>query len=151
MPETERLEDRESLEGVKSGEIASRLFDISVAMRSDEVRPLGHDHRKELATKARSLLDTWLADNQAFKQDLSKLRMLIGRLNEYIREHKALLRSDSHWPELKDIQQQLNAYLGCLHLWEGLEVGQDDEGLHVLCTRCGYTTRNLRDWGPPKE
>lgn len=151
MHETERLEDRESLEGVESGQIAARLFEISVAMRSDEARHLGHDHRKDLAAKARGLLEKWLADNQGFKLDLSKLRMLIGRLNEYIREHKTLLQRDSHWPELEDIRQQLNAYVGCLHQWDGLEVGQDEVGLYVICSRCGSKTRDLTNWKPPVE
>lgn len=151
MQETERLEDRESLEGVKSGEIASRLFDIAVAMRSDDARALGHSHRTELAKKSRDLLEKWLADNQGFKLDLSKLRTIVGSLNRFCSTFEGRYNRDNAWSALKEIQQRLNAYLGCLHEWDGLEVGQDEVGLYVICSRCGSKTRDLTNWKPPVE
>jgi hypothetical protein len=151
MHEDEKLEDRESLEGVSAGMIAARMDDLSMSMRSQEAQALGPTFRQEQAAKMRGLLEKWLADNQAFKLDLSKLRGLVRRLNEYISKHKVLLSRDSHWRELEDIQQQLNAYTGCLHQWEGLEVSQDEQGLYVLCSRCGSTTRDLMHWVSPDK
>jgi hypothetical protein len=151
MHEDERLEDRESLEGVSAGMIAARMDDLSVAMRSQEAQAIGAAFRKDLAARSRRLLEKWLADNQAFKLELSRLRVLISRLNEFGRRHETRFGSDSHWPEFRSILQQLNEYIGCPHEYDGLEVSQDEQGLYVLCSRCGSTTRDLMHWVSPDK
>jgi hypothetical protein len=152
MHETEPLEDIKSLEGVEAARITWRLQQLYAHMRDNpDVIAAGPQATDAIVKKCRHILERWLADNQQAQLDLHMLRTLVGRLNTFCERHGSRYGRDSHWSELEDIRQKLNIYVGCLHPWQGVEAGEDEDGLFVICSKCGHTSHDLSNWKPPKK
>jgi hypothetical protein len=94
------------------------------------------------ASSASELLEKWLGDNQV---ELPRVELISGHLHAFIRQHFSTITEEQR-TQLHGLMKELNGITGCLHPADGLEVGKDEIGVHVLCSRCPKITRDLKTW-----